>query len=61
MSADIPKNTETPKDETVTREQKEKAEQQSLKSQHQKMLSALVTKGFDDLTDEEKQYWMSVY
>jgi hypothetical protein len=31
------------------------------RSQHQRMLSALVRKGYEKLDDEERAYWNSVY
>lgn len=39
----------------------EKSKYASSMSLYQRMRSALVTKGYEGLTDEERAYWNSVY
>ena len=45
----------------LTEESDVKKKATDFRRNHQKLLSALLKKGYEDLTDEEKGYWHSVY
>lgn len=56
---ELPLSPEERKDEE--KKNVEKSTYASSMSLYQRMRSALVTKGYEGLTDEERAYWNSVY
>jgi len=46
---------------SLTEKNQKEIDRQNFTKKHQQMLSAIVTKGFDNLSEEEKSYWNSVY
>jgi len=55
----------TPNQPNNNEKQEEKKQEQPVKASpmisHQRMLSAIVKKSYEGLTDEERAYWNSVY